>query len=127
VTFDQRPYAALAGSAGLAATGWMYVPEACATGAANACRLHVVFHGCKQADRSSVTASCGAPATSSGRGQPHRPAVPAGREEPAAAQRLRLLGLVGYEGEDYATHDGRQIRAVRAMVADLLGEARTAP
>jgi len=27
----------------------------------------------------------------------------------------------GYEGEQYATRDGQQVRAVRAMVTDLLG------
>jgi hypothetical protein len=32
----------------------------------------------------------------------------------------------GYEGEDYATRGGRQVRAVRAMIADLLGEAAPA-
>jgi poly(3-hydroxybutyrate) depolymerase len=128
VTFDQRPYAALAGSAGLAATGWMYVPEACATGAASACRLHVVFHGCKQGG------------SFVGDGFVRR----AGYLEVAEANRIVLLfpqvepstmplnpmgcwDWWGYDGEDYATRDGRQIRAVRAMVADLLGEARTAP
>ena len=33
----------------------------------------------------------------------------------------------GYEGEDYATRGGPQVRAVRAMIADLLGEAAAAP
>jgi poly(3-hydroxybutyrate) depolymerase len=31
---------------GMADTGWVYVPQACAAG--EACRLHVVLHGCKQ-------------------------------------------------------------------------------
>jgi len=123
VTFDQRPYAAQAGSAGLAATGWMYVPEACGAGATNACRLHVVFHGCKQGG-SFVGDSF---------------VRRAGYVEVAEANRIVLLfpqiekslqplnafgcwDWWGYEGEDYATRDGRQIRAVRAMVADLLGE-----
>jgi hypothetical protein len=30
----------------------------------------------------------------------------------------------GYEGEDYAVKDGPQIKAVRLMIADLLGEPR---
>jgi poly(3-hydroxybutyrate) depolymerase len=123
VTFDQRPYAALAGSDGLAATGWLYVPEACSGGAAGACRLHVVFHGCKQGG------------SFVGDGFVRR----AGYLEVAEANRIVLLfpqvekslqplnafgcwDWWGYEGEDYATRDGRQVRAVRAMIADLLGE-----
>ena len=31
---------------GMAATGWVYVPQSCAAG--QNCRLHVVLHGCKQ-------------------------------------------------------------------------------
>ena len=32
----------------------------------------------------------------------------------------------GYEGEAYATQAGPQVRAVRRMIADLLGEPPTA-
>jgi poly(3-hydroxybutyrate) depolymerase len=128
VQFDQRPYANEAGSAGLADSGWMYVPEACAAGAANACRLHVVFHGCKQGGSFVGDAFVRR----------------AGYLEVAEANRIVLLfpqvekslqplnafgcwDWWGYEGEDYATRDGRQIRAVRAMIADLLGEGPPAP
>ena len=31
---------------GMAGTGWLYVPQACTAG--EHCKLHVVFHGCKQ-------------------------------------------------------------------------------
>jgi poly(3-hydroxybutyrate) depolymerase len=128
VQFDQRPYANEAGSAGLADSGWMYVPEACVAGAANACRLHVVFHGCKQGG------------SFVGDVFVRR----AGYLEVAEANRIVLLfpqvekslqplnafgcwDWWGYEGEDYATRDGRQIRAVRAMIADLLGDGPPAP
>jgi poly(3-hydroxybutyrate) depolymerase len=43
VAFDQTAFAI---GHGLADTGWMYVPAACAAGAS--CRLHVAFHGCLQ-------------------------------------------------------------------------------
>lgn len=45
IEFDQPPYSA--GNLGMAATGWIYVPTACAGGAAQ-CRLHVALHGCQQ-------------------------------------------------------------------------------
>ncbi|MBW8893853.1 MAG: fibronectin type III domain-containing protein, partial [Burkholderiales bacterium] len=44
IEFDQTPFN---GGTGLAATGWIYVPAACAGGAAQ-CRLHVALHGCQQ-------------------------------------------------------------------------------
>ena len=44
VQFDQTPYTA--GNPGMAATGWVYVPAACAGGAQ--CKLHVALHGCLQ-------------------------------------------------------------------------------
>ena len=128
VKFDQHPYAAEAGSTGLAESGWMYVPENCAAGSADTCRLHVVFHGCKQGGSFVGDAFVRR----------------AGYLEVAEANRIVLLfpqvekslqplnafgcwDWWGYEGEDYATRDGRQIRAVRAMIADLLGEGSPAP
>jgi len=128
VEFDQRPYALDAGSTGLADSGWLFVPEGCEAGESAACRLHVVFHGCKQG------------ASFVGDAFVRR----AGYLEVAEANRIVLLfpqieksfqplnafgcwDWWGYEGEDYATRSGRQVRAVRAMVADLLGEARAVP
>jgi poly(3-hydroxybutyrate) depolymerase len=128
VPFDQRPYGSAAGSSGLAESGWLYVPEACAAGAAGACRLHVVFHGCKQGGSFVGDAFVRR----------------AGYLEVAEANGIVLLfpqiekslrplnaygcwDWWGYEGEDYATRDGRQVRAVRAMIADLLGEGSAGP
>ncbi len=44
--FDQAPYAASLGAAGLAEEGVAYVPQSCRAQAG--CAVHVVFHGCKQ-------------------------------------------------------------------------------
>jgi len=44
IQFDQTPYTA--GNAGMASTGWIYVPASCASG--TSCRLHVALHGCLQ-------------------------------------------------------------------------------
>lgn len=49
--FDQRPYIAGLGYTGLGDTGYVYVPNTCAAAGAR-CRLHVVFHGCRQARES---------------------------------------------------------------------------
>jgi poly(3-hydroxybutyrate) depolymerase len=121
--FDQRPYSASSGSAALAEDGWLYVPAACRAGAAATCRLHVVFHGCKQG------------ASFVGDQFVQR----AGYLEIAESNRVVLLfpqiepsfqplnpngcwDWWGYEGEAYATQAGAQVRAVRSMIADLLGE-----
>jgi len=125
VEFDQRPYARAAGSEGLAAKGLLFVPDACRAGGDRNCRLHIVFHGCKQ----------GVPAIG------HAFVLGSGYLEVAAANDVVLLlpqveasyqplnpmgcwDWWGYEGEDYATQRGAQVAAVRAMVADLLGETR---
>ena len=125
VEFDQRPYAKAAGSEGLADKGLLFVPETCRAGGDRQCRLHVVFHGCKQ----------GLPAI--GRAF----VLGSGYLDVAAANHVVLLlpqieasyhplnpmgcwDWWGYEGEDYATKRGPQVAAVRAMVADLLGETR---
>ena len=121
--FDQRPYARDAGSRGLAGRGWLYVPRDCRAGGDSRCRLHVVFHGCKQG------------ASYVGDAFVRR----SGYLEAAEANRIVLLfpqiepgfqplnpngcwDWWGYEGEDYAVQAGPQLRAVRAMVADLAGE-----
>lgn len=51
VEFDQRPYTDGLGYTGLGDTGYVFVPSAC-THAGSRCRLHVVFHGCRQARES---------------------------------------------------------------------------
>jgi hypothetical protein len=46
IAFDQREFIASPLENGMADTGWIYVPKACANG--TVCRLHIAFHGCKQ-------------------------------------------------------------------------------
>jgi len=123
--FDQAPYAKASGSASLADHGWIFVPESCSGTAQPQCRLHVVFHGCKQG------------------------ATPIGKEfilgagylEAAGANRIVLLfpqveasyvplnpmgcwDWWGYEDATYAARAGPQMAAVRMMIGDLLGEPR---
>lgn len=46
IEFDQSQFIANPSSHGMSNSGWVYAPESCQQGAA--CRLHIVFHGCKQ-------------------------------------------------------------------------------
>lgn len=50
--FDQRPYRKGLPWTGLADEGFVYVPDSCRPGAPVACRIHVVFHGCRQSSLS---------------------------------------------------------------------------
>ena len=120
--FDQRPYTELAATSALAERGWVYVPASCRS-TTSGCRLHVVFHGCRQG------------ASFVG----ERFVREAGYLEWAATNRIVVLfpqieeGLQplnpngcwdwwGYEDARYALRDGPQMLAVRAMIADLRGE-----
>lgn len=130
VEFDQRPFiAGRPDDASLAASGFVYVPSACRQ---PGCRVHVAFHGCQQG------------AAKIGR----RFVEGAGYN--AWADRHRLIVLYpqavarngfafgswrwvfnpkgcwdwwGYAGSDYATRQGAQIKAVKAML-DRLGAPR---
>lgn len=110
---------------GLADSGYLFVPSDCANGS---CRVHVAFHGCRQsADQIGTAFVTGA-----------------GYNEWASANRLIVLypqtvprygwgagsskwvfnpracwDWWGYTDPEYATRDGVQIRAVRAMVKAL--------
>src|SRR5262252_6322909 len=46
VNFDQTRFVDQTSDHGMAPDGWLYVPAACANN--QSCKLHVVFHGCKQ-------------------------------------------------------------------------------
>jgi poly(3-hydroxybutyrate) depolymerase len=128
IRFDQRLFVeSKAVDASLADDGFAYVPQHCRSTAA-ACRLHVVFHGCRQSyaqlDRRFIEG--------------------AGYNAWADSNRLIVLypqttprsGLAsgswtwvynpkgcwdwwGYSGLDYATRDGVQIKAVQAMITRL--------
>jgi hypothetical protein len=126
LTFDQRPFVdGKAIDAGLADEAFVHVPQACRQAA---CRIHVVFHGCRQS------------AANVGR----RFVDGAGYNRWANSNRIVVLypqtaprhGLAfgswqwlnnpfacwdwwGYSGSDYHTRAGLQIKAVRAMLDRL--------
>ena len=126
LSFDQRPF--LAGrpvDASMADEGYVFVPKECLSGG---CRIHVVFHGCRQAKE-----AIGA-----------RFVTEAGYNAWADSNRIIVLypqirsryGLAigswkymmnpkgcwdwwGYTGANYHTRDGLQIKAVSAMIDRL--------
>ncbi|MCB1956918.1 MAG: poly(3-hydroxybutyrate) depolymerase [Rhodocyclaceae bacterium] len=123
--FDQRPFLGEdPASTGMADEGYVLVPGDCEAGG---CRIHVAFHGCRQ-----TTEQIG-----------DRFVRNAGYVEWAWTNRIVVLfpqvrptygwtggfswlynpkgcwDWWGYTDADYATRDGRQIRAVQAMIERL--------
>jgi poly(3-hydroxybutyrate) depolymerase len=126
IAFDQRPFVQGAAiDASLADEGFAFIPTACRAGG---CRVHVAFHGCRQ-----------------NAGEIGRRFIEgAGYNHWAANNRLVVLypqttnrsGFAfgsskwvlnpkgcwdwwGYTGDNYATRDGVQMRAVRSMIDTL--------
>ncbi|HET7204683.1 MAG TPA: hypothetical protein VFI92_15090 [Steroidobacteraceae bacterium] len=122
---DQTPYAAATGASGLGAQGWLYVPAVCAgDGPPRRCRLHVVFHGCRQGASyvkdAFVRRSGYLAAADAGNVVVLFPQV-----EPSF-QPLNPNGCWdwwGYGSEAYATRRGPQVMAIKAMIDDLMGAA----
>lgn len=123
IEFDQRPF--IEGgqrASGLARSGFVFVSQACAAGAA--CRVHIAFHGCRQnaatigrafveqAGYNPWAATNGIivlyPQTDSTWGAPFNP--------------KGCWDWWGYTGRDYASRAGVQVRAVRAMLERLTGQ-----
>ena len=116
----------------LSSTGYVYVPEACAAGAAatGSCRLHVAFHGCSQnvesvdddfvwdggynrwAEANAVVVLY--PQTA--------PWTPAWDPLGWGGNPKACWDWWGYTGEGYSGRGGLQMAAVRAMIARLLAD-----
>ena len=115
-------------NAGMAPTGWVYVPAACAAGAK--CKLHVAFHGCAQnyasigdkfikntgytrwADTNDIVVLF--PQT-----RADNTAHPTPANGPASNP-AACWDTLGFYGADYAQRTGPQISAVKAMVDRLV-------
>ena len=131
--FDQTPFTA--GSPGMAATGWLYVPARCAAG--STCRLHVALHGCQQ-----NTATIGDRFVK-GTGYtrwadtndiivlfPQTRVDNTARPTAASGSLANPNGCwdwVGWSGSGFAQRAGTQMAAVKAMVDRLAGGGAGAP
>jgi poly(3-hydroxybutyrate) depolymerase len=118
IAFDQGAFLADPRAHGLGDTGHLHVPSSCAQGAV--CRVHIAFHGCQQTD-----AQIG-----------DRFRVETGYNRWADTNQLIVLypqahrtllnpnacwDWWGYDDAAYATRNGRQMAAVRAMLDRLAG------
>ena len=109
-TFDQQPF-------GLEGSGFLYVPKACER---EACRIHVAFHGCSQAGEQFPREAGYNRWADTNRLLVLYPQVQASHS-PFAYNPRGCWDWWGYTGPAYATHDGAQVRAVKAML-DRLAE-----
>lgn len=125
--FDQREFAAA--STSLDATGYVYIPADCRDASTPACRVHVVFHGCRQGAESvggAVTARLGFNRwADANRVVVLYPQVATSASWPFNPQGCwdwwGRYGWFDYTGPAYATRDGVQLAAVKAMVDRLTG------
>jgi poly(3-hydroxybutyrate) depolymerase/chitodextrinase len=130
VEFDQREF--ITAGHGMGERGWVYVPQDCRTGS---CRLHVVFHGCRQYPEYQYFAGTGL--TTFGMTYVRN----AGYNRWADTNRLVVLypqaatapgnpngcwDWWGYDDPDYAVKSGRQMAAVKRMI-DRITSGRSAP
>lgn len=116
--FDQTPFIPQnTPFTGLADTGAVFVPDQCANAQAG-CRLHAVFHGCRQGlsnlGDQFTTGSGYNDWAATNRVVVLYPQVKAGGTNPNGC-----WDWWGYSGQAYLTRDGVQIRAVQAMIQRL--------
>jgi poly(3-hydroxybutyrate) depolymerase len=113
------PLPGMGGALGLADTGYAYVPAGCAGGAT--CKVHVVFHGCKQTPedvQERYVEHTGYNRWADGNGI--IVLYPEAKHDPVANPN-GCWDWWGYSGPNYATKTGPQMAAVRAMLDRLAG------
>jgi hypothetical protein len=119
VPFEQTPYAAGPGNAGLAAEGVAYVPESCRT--QGGCAVHIVFHGCRQgrpvAGDAVVKGAGFARWAETNRIVVLFPQVQA--DGTSGTNPKGCWDWWGYTGPDFLTREAPQMRAVRRMLDRL--------
>jgi poly(3-hydroxybutyrate) depolymerase len=112
--FNQAPFTQGLSAHGLADAGYAYVPAYCRDQAG--CRVHVVFHGCKQAGEGFVRDSGYAEWADNNRLIVLFPQVKASSD---GSNPLGCWDWWGYTGSDYLTRSGPQIAAVERMLLRL--------
>jgi poly(3-hydroxybutyrate) depolymerase len=123
VLFDQTPYVGDRSRTGMATSGYIYVPDSCATGG-QTCRLHIAFHGCRMAsnligDHYAVHAGYNRWADVNNIVVLY-PQIDA-KAKPTSNPKA-CWDWFGYTGYDFARKGGFQMQAVRKMIATLAAE-----
>ena len=140
LSFEQDEFIANPTANGMSSNGWVYVPAFCARNAG--CRVHVVFHGCKQYPGWPLASGPGGKfgdtfARHAGYNAwadanrivvlyPQANAMNAGTRLPRSNPN-GCWDWWGYADADYAAKSGRQMAAVARMVDRLAGRATPAP
>jgi poly(3-hydroxybutyrate) depolymerase len=117
--FDQARYVARESAASLADTGLLFVPSDCAAG--NPCRIHVVFHGCRQGV-DTIGRLFARTAGYNRWADANRIVVLYPQVEKSHFWPLNPRGCWdwwGYTGPDYATRNGAQLSSVHRMLAAI--------
>jgi hypothetical protein len=113
LSFDQKEFGDA--SVGLGPEGFVYVPKECEAGN---CRVHVAFHGCRQ--HAGAIQDRFARDTGYNRwADTNRIVVLYPQAAPSTFAPFNPLGCWdwwGYTGAQYATRNGAQVRAVKAML-----------
>ena len=112
--FSQEPFTRGLVDHGLADTGYAYVPPQCRD--APGCRVHVVFHGCKQVGERFVRDSGYSEWADNNRLIVLFPQVKASS---GGVNPLGCWDWWGYTGSDYLTQAGPQIVAIKRMLDQL--------
>ncbi len=102
--------------AGLAETGWLYIPETCPAGG---CRLHLVLHGCGQ----SATQVGQAFAEKAGYlrwASANGIVLAFPQVVPAATNPLACWDWWGYTGANYMTRDGAQMEVLSSWLQGMV-------
>jgi poly(3-hydroxybutyrate) depolymerase len=110
--FDQSAFVT---GHGMAATGWVYVPQSCATG--TTCRVHVALHGCKQ--NVATVGDTYVRNTGYNRWADTNNMIVLYPQTSTAATNS-CFDWWGYDSANYAKKSGPQMAAIKAMV-DKLG------
>jgi poly(3-hydroxybutyrate) depolymerase len=121
--FDQRPFREASGSAGIADSGFLFIPDGC-DGRDAGCRLHVVLHGCRQGaefveDAFATLAGYNEWAASNS----IVVLYPQARSTLSPLNPMGCWDWWGYDGEAYALKAGTQIQALHAMIERLKAPA----
>jgi len=134
IQFDQSEFLADPNRHGMDDTGWLFVPANCKNG--GACKLHVVFHGCKQGQSFvPIGIPFGPVAAAYGRtfvektgynkwADTNSIIVLYPQAATSAGNPNGCWDWWGYDDPDYATKNGRQMAAIKNMVDRIASGSR---